>query len=54
MVEEAASGIEDSTQGSCAEGQTCLWFGENPYNGAVGFDHIGEAFLTVFQARRVL
>ena len=41
-------GLEDS-QGTCEEGQRCKFYGQNPFNGTVGYDHIGVALMTTFQ-----
>ena len=38
-------------RGTCDEGQVCVLHGTNPYNGTVGFDNIGLALMTTFQAR---
>ena len=36
-------------QGTCEAGQVCLFYGENPLYGTVGFDNIELAWLTIFQ-----
>ena len=38
-------------RGTCGVGQVCLLYGSNPYNGTVGYDHIGIALMTTFQVR---
>ena len=50
-AESGACAGADGThaQGSCALGQACRPYGENPFHGTVSFDDIVSAWLTIFQ-----
>ena len=37
------------SQGTCEPGLSCLYYGRNPFEGTVGFDHITLALMTTFQ-----
>ena len=44
-----SDGDAPGSRGTCAEGQACRYFGENPVKGTVGFDNIALTWMTVFQ-----